>query len=190
LKFLIANLKMNGDSRNKKKLTKTGERKMADYIAAHIAIGGKLAGSKLEELSSLIEDLSAEDDWSSPADQQYLQKCSDDRKPLALYDDEARYGEFEELERFCTRNKLTFKRQSSPKYEHEGQIRLFSPDCGDRYIGATDDGEPYLKLSEFKDCQEGGLTLQEVIENIEAYEDGHVPAFELVRDEGRISNDC
>jgi hypothetical protein len=43
---------------------------------------------------------------------------------------------------------------------------------------------------ELQNYQEARLTLQEVIENIEEYEDGHVPAFELVRDEGRISNDC
>jgi len=34
---------------------------MADYMAAHIEIGGKLARTKLTELLSLIHELSAED---------------------------------------------------------------------------------------------------------------------------------
>ncbi len=152
---------------------------MADYMAAHIKIGGKLQRSKLQEFLSLIQDLSAEDYWSSPADQEYMQECLGDKKPIGLYDDEARYGQFEELERFCVENNLTFRRQSSPKYEYDGQIRYFSPDAGDQYIGATDDGEAYLRLSELKDYQDKGLTLQEVIEKVEEY-DGKVPVFELI----------
>ncbi len=152
---------------------------MADYMAAHIEIGGNLARTKLTELLSLIHDLSAEDYWSSPPNQEYLKKCTDENKPLALYDDQARYGEFPELEEFCIANNLTFKRHSSPKYEYEGQIRLHSPDSGEQVIGATDDGDPYLKLSELKDYQDEGLTLQEVIEKVAEY-NGNVPAFELI----------
>ncbi len=152
---------------------------MADYMAAHIEIGGKLVRCKLKELVSLIEELSAEDYGSSPPNQEYLQTCADENKPLALYDDQARYGEFPELEEFCIANKLTFNRKSSPKYEYEGQIKVFSPDSGEQVIGATDDGEPYLKLSELKDYQEKGLTLQEVIAKIAEY-DGNVPSFELI----------
>ncbi len=152
---------------------------MADYMAAHIEIGGKLARCKLNEFLSLIEELSAEDDWSSPPNQEYLQKCRDDKKPIVLYDDQARYGEFPELEQFCIANNLTFNRHSSPKYEYEGQIRFFSPDSGEQVIGATDDGEPYLKWSELKDYQDEGLTLQEVIAKVAEYA-GNVPAFELI----------
>ncbi len=151
---------------------------MADYMAAHIEIGGKLTRTKLKELLSLIHDLSAEDYWSSPPNQEYLQKCTDENKPLALYDDQARYGEFPELEEFCIVNNLTFNRKSSPKYEYEGQIRFLSPDSGDQVIGATDDGEPYLKLSELKDYQEKGLPLQEVIAKVAEFDD-NMPAFEL-----------
>ena len=152
---------------------------MADYMAAHIEIGGKLARTKLTELVSLIEELSAEDDSSSPPNQEYLQKCADENKPLALYDDQARYGEFPELEQFCIANNLTFNRRSSPKYEYEGQIKLFSPDPGEQVIGATDEGEPYLKLSQLKDYQERGLTLQQVTEKVAEYA-GNMPAFELI----------
>jgi len=152
---------------------------MADYMAAHIEIGGKLARCKLNKLLSLIEELSAEDYGSSALNQGYLQTCADEKKPLALYDDQARYGEFAELEQFCIANNLTFKRHSSPKYEYEGQIRFFSPDSGERVIGATDDGEPYLRWSELKDYQERGSTLQEVIAKVAEY-DGNVPAFKLI----------
>ena len=153
---------------------------MADYMAAHIEIGGKLARAKLTELLSLIEELSAEDYGSSPPNQEYLQTCADENKPLALYDDQARYGEFPELEQFCIANNLSFNRKSSPKYEYEGQIRFFSPDSGESNISATDDGEPYLKLSELKDYRERGLTLQEIIEKVAEYE-GNVPSFELIQ---------
>ena len=75
-------------------------------------------------------------------------------------------------------NNLTFNRHSSPKYEYAGQIRFFSPDAGEQVIGATDEGEPYLKLSELKGYQDEGLTLAEVMAKV-AESDGHVPAFEL-----------
>ncbi len=152
---------------------------MADYMSAHIEIGGKLARTKLTELLSLIHELSAEDYSSSPPNQEYLQTCADENKPLALYDDQVRYGEFPELEEFCIANNLTFNRKSSPKYEYEGQIRLHSPDSGEQVIGATDEGEPYLKWSELKDYQDEGLTLQQVIEKVAEY-DGNMPAFELI----------
>jgi len=152
---------------------------MADYIAAHIEIGGKLARTKLTELLSLIHQLSSEDYSSSPPNQEYLQTCTDENKPLALYDDQARYGEFPELEQFCIANNLTFNRHSSPKYEYEGQIRFFSPDSGEQIIGATDEDEPYLKWSQLKDYQDESLTLQEVIEKVAEYA-SNVPAFELI----------
>ena len=152
---------------------------MADYMAAHIEIGGKLTRCKLNELLSLIEELSAEDYGSSSPNQEYLQICADENKPLALYDDQARYGEFPELEQFCIANKLTFKRKSSPKYEYEGQIRFFSTDSGESNISATDDGEPYLKLSELKEYHDKGLTLREVIAKVAEFA-GNMPAFELI----------
>ncbi len=133
----------------------------------------------MNELLSLIEELSAEDYSSSPLNQEYVQTCTDENKPLALYDDQARYGEFPELEEFCIANNLTFKRHSSPKYEYEGQIRFFSPDSGEQVIGATDDGEPYLKLSELKEYHDKGLTLREVIAKVAEF-DGNMPAFELI----------
>ena len=162
---------------------------MADYMAAHIEIGGKLARCTLNELLSLIEELSAEDYWSSFPNQEYLQKCTDENKPLALYDDQARYGEFAELEEFCIANNLTFKRHNSPKYDYEGQIRFYSPDSGDKIIGATDDGELYLKLSELKEYHDKGLTLQEVIAKVEAYY-GNVPAFELIEQPKTGEKNC
>jgi len=154
---------------------------MADYMAANIEIGGKLPQGKLTELLSLIDDLSAEGYCGSPPNQEFLVKCTDNKKPVVLYDDQARYGEFEELEQFCIKNNLTFKRQSSPKYEYEGQIRFFSPDSGDRVIGATDDGELYLKLSELEEYQKKGLTLPGVIEKLKEY-DGNVPSLELIEE--------
>ena len=74
---------------------------MADYMAAHIEIGGKLTRCKLNELLSLFEELSAAEYGNSPPNQEYLQTRADENKPLALYDDQARYGEFPELEEFA-----------------------------------------------------------------------------------------
>jgi len=79
---------------------------------------------------------------------------------------------------FCIANNLTFNRHNSPKYDYEGQIRFYSPDSGDKIIGAIEDGEPYLKLSELKDYQERGLPLQEVIAKVAEYA-SNVPAFEF-----------
>jgi DNA-directed RNA polymerase subunit RPC12/RpoP len=85
------------------------------------------------------------------------------------------------LEQFCITHSLTFRRHSCPKYEYEGLIRRFSPGSGDCVVGATDDGEPYAKLSELMGFREHGFSLGDVIKELQKYVDD-VPPFELVEE--------
>jgi hypothetical protein len=151
---------------------------MADYMSAHIVIGGKLSENKLDEFCSLILELHADFFDGALADKDYVRLCSEQKKSMFLADFQARYGEFEVLKKFCMDNNLCFKRQGSPKDEYEGEIRFFSPDTGDFRFGATDNGDPYLKLSELETYKKKGLTLQEVIDTIKRCY-SIVSAFEL-----------
>jgi hypothetical protein len=151
---------------------------MSDYMCAEILIGGKLSKTKREEFLQLISNLSIEDDSYLLSHEKYLEKCLADKMSLSLYDDQTRFGEFEDLEHYCVKNKIIFKRTSSPKYEYEEIIRFHSPGSGDHHICATDAGEPYLKLSELKQFLEQGATLEGVIKSINE-SNGNVPPIEL-----------
>jgi hypothetical protein len=151
---------------------------MADHMSAHIVIGGKLSKDKLDEFLGLISELHADNFNGAPAEKKYIMLCSEQKKSLFLADFQARYGEFEALEKFCVINNLCFKRQGSPKREYEGEIRYFSPKTCDFRFGATDNGDPYLNRSELEAYLKKGLTLQEVIDTInKCY--SIVPAFEF-----------
>jgi hypothetical protein len=151
---------------------------MADYMHAEIQIGGKLAKTKQKKFLRLISGLSINEGCCLLSHKEYLEKCLKDQKSLSLYDDQTRYGEFEELEHFCAENKLTFKRTSSPKYEYEGVIRFLSPESGDHHMCATDAGEPYLKLSELQHFLEQDITLESVI-RIANESIGNVPPISI-----------
>ena len=154
---------------------------MVDYMSAHIVIGGKLSENKINEFCSLISGLHADDFDGALADKKYIRLCSEQKKAVFLADFQARYGEFEALEKFCINNNLCFKRQGSPKDEYEGEIRFFSPEIGDFRFGATDNGDPYLKQSELEAYFEKDLTLQEVIDTIKKC-DSEVPAFQFTEE--------
>ena len=154
---------------------------MADYMPAHIVIGGKLSKDELNVFSGLVSGLHADDFDGAPAEKKYIRLCAEQKKSLFFADFQARYGEFEALEKFCINNNLFFKRQGAPKAEYEGEIRFFSPDEGDFRFGATDNGDPYLNRCELEAYFKKGLTLQEVIDTInKCY--SIVPAFELTED--------
>jgi len=49
---------------------------------------------------------------------------------LCLYDDQARWGEFERLEQFLRQHGIAFDRLSDPKYECGAEMASFRPETG------------------------------------------------------------
>jgi hypothetical protein len=126
---------------------------MADRMAAEIWIGGKLPRSLLEEVP--ISDLRL--DWdhnrlqsSTEAD---ILAARDEDNLLHFADDEAAWGEFQELEGWLRENKIPFRRHSEGKYEHTPELVEFRPDLkGKRnrniYTVTSPEGAPMVFASE------------------------------------------
>ncbi len=126
---------------------------MADRIAAEIWIGGKLPRSLLEEFP--ISDLRL--DWdhnrlrsTTEAD---ILAARDEDGLLHFADDEAAWGEFEELEGWLRENKTPFRRRSEGKYEFSPELVEFRPDLkGKRnrnvYAITSPEGAPMVFVSD------------------------------------------
>ena len=49
---------------------------------------------------------------------------------LTLYDDQARWGEFDSLETFRQEQGISYCRYSEGKYDYDAETSAFHPDCG------------------------------------------------------------
>jgi hypothetical protein len=128
---------------------------MADRMSAEISIGGKLRRSLLEEFP--ISDLYL--DWDhnrlQSATEADLPASRDEDGLLHFADDEAAWGEFQELEGWLRENKIPFRRHSEGKYEYSPELVEFRPDLKGRrnqnvYTLATQTGNPVIEVACFQ----------------------------------------
>lgn len=111
---------------------------MSERIAAHIQIGGKVSRNVAEELCSVIATERVSLEWGeaqfSPGSiDELLAARSDDADELhtlQLYDDEASWGEFEDLEEFLQEHKVPFVRYTEGKFEFDPEVVAYHPSCG------------------------------------------------------------
>ena len=128
---------------------------MADRMAAEIWIGGKLPRSLLENFP--ISDLRLDRDHnrlrsSTEAD---ILAARDEDGLLYFADDEAAWGEFEELEGWLREHNLPFQRHAEGKYEHPAETIEFRPDLrGKRnrnvYVTTSPEGAPMVFASDIE----------------------------------------
>jgi len=97
-------------------------------MAAEIWIGGKLPRSLLDELP--ISDLSLDWDSTSLASstEADILAARDEDGLLHFADDEAAWGEFQELEGWLREHDVPFRRRSEGKYDHAPELVEFRPD--------------------------------------------------------------
>ena len=110
---------------------------MSETMAAEIRIGGKIAASLVPELCQRIAQEVVALDWGegrfSPTTKEDLLEAREDRDGvllLCLYDDQARWGEFAELETFLRGHGIAFERLSDAKYDYGAQVVSFRPETG------------------------------------------------------------
>ncbi|MGA2619399.1 MAG: hypothetical protein ABSF26_17465 [Thermoguttaceae bacterium] len=105
---------------------------MSEHIAAEIRIGGKVPASLVPELCQSIAHEGVALDWGdggfSPTTKEELLEAREDcggALLLRLYDTEAPWGEFEQLEHFLREHGISYDRLSDPKYEYMAQLAIF-----------------------------------------------------------------
>ncbi len=98
---------------------------MSDRFPAEITIGGNIPRRLLDELTGMIASESVSLDWQYALDQSAVRaaietaaaKC----ETVRFTDDEACYGQFEELENWLTRHDIDFDRHGDARYEYDGE---------------------------------------------------------------------
>ena len=105
---------------------------MADRFPGEITIGGTLSAKLLEAFLGVVTSAGAKvgSYEGSPFDAttaEGLLEVLDENRHLFLVDDEARYGQFENLEAFCIKHNIPFDRHSSARYEFDAEKVMFRP---------------------------------------------------------------
>jgi len=144
---------------------------MSDRFCGCITIGGRLKRAQVDHLLGAIAEVGASLEWGEslfePADADELLLALKDGR-LWLCNDQARYGEFPELEEACCDLELAYRRHSEGKYEYDPEVAEWRPGMADPLVrhGSNDDTEAiYVPLDQVKaalDCLEAGSLTQGV----------------------------
>lgn len=103
---------------------------MSDRFPAKISIGGKIKRRDVVSLCDQITEAGVCSGWDgdtvecSPASEAELLRIAPSGY-IELYDVDARYGQFEDLEQFLTQHDISFDRHSEAKYEYNAEMVNF-----------------------------------------------------------------
>lgn len=127
---------------------------MSDYMAAEIWIGGRISPSLVANLCAAITKQCVSLEWGdahfSPGTQQDLLEARQKKEDVSLLwlcDDQARWCEFDALERFLRENGIAYTRRSDGKYEYDPEVAEFRPEQGTISLLTNNVGEPIVPVS-------------------------------------------
>jgi hypothetical protein len=149
---------------------------MADHMAAEIHIGGKVRRSTAKALCEVIAASGASLEWgggrchlNSP-DDLLLARSAETGEPLLLklYDDQARWGEFDSLESFLRENGIPYSRWSEGKYEYDAEAVAFRSECGQMSWLTNHDQQPIVLASQLTPIEAKLTNLLEMMKRGEA----------------------
>jgi hypothetical protein len=133
---------------------------MSERISAYIEIAGALTARTRDALAEVILAEGAGPEWGDHFSNiaevlDAIAEAAAANIALMLYDDQANYGCFEDLEQFCKDEKLPFRRTCDARYEYNGEIVYFD---GTFIIEMDGDqhGEITMSLSDVKKAVESG----------------------------------
>jgi len=100
---------------------------MSDRFPAEIHIGGPIPRQLRDQLIQAIvaQGVHLQDYGGPEATEEGLEPLIQEGEFLCLYDDQARYGEFDELEAFLVEHEIHFNRHSDGYCEHNAQWLFF-----------------------------------------------------------------
>jgi hypothetical protein len=107
----------------------------------------------------------------------YQEEITVEEGIFSLYDSEARYGEFDELEALLVKKDIPFDRQSVQDWDRPPVLRVFRPGLMDHYFPQNEEGETVVnvaKIRKFLDLDDAG---EEAASAIRAYLDKEFPVY-------------
>jgi len=124
---------------------------MADYFAGRIEIGGPLRRRTLNTLIEAILNygrLSLVGYGDVPATEVTLREAFQTGQTVTLYDDQARYGQFDELEEFLVRHRIHFDRLSDARFEYNAELVRYRGRGQPAVFPSNTDGQMLVKVEE------------------------------------------
>jgi aspartate oxidase len=98
---------------------------MSDRFPGEITLGGTIPRRLLDRLAGMIADQGVSIDWQYALDKAAVRKAIEaaaaSGQTVRFTNDEAAYGQFEELESWLTRHGIDFDRHSDARYEYDGE---------------------------------------------------------------------
>lgn len=137
---------------------------MADYFWGEIEIGGPVPLSLVEGLLGEIGRVDRDRDgnpFTATDPATLLEQLDETTGYLRLTNEQARYGQFEELEEFLREHGIAYDRRSFGKYEFTPEEALFRPDMGLVVRLMTHDDAPvadWQEVDEARQLLESGQT--------------------------------
>ena len=165
---------------------------MADYMAAEIHIGGKVRRSVVQALCTVITKSGVSLEWGDGpchlnTPEELLQaRSADEPLVLKLFDDQARWGQFEELEKFLREHGIAYCRWSEGKYEYDAEAVAFDPRCGEVSWITNHDREPIVLASGLAPIEAKLADLLETLKGGKAGAVGVLTQVESIRAELRV----
>jgi hypothetical protein len=98
---------------------------MSDRFPCEITIGGNISRRLLDKLAETIASEGVSIDWQYALDKAAVRKAIESAaargQTVRFTDDEACYGQFEDLEGWLTSHGIDFDRHSDARYEYDGE---------------------------------------------------------------------
>ena len=98
---------------------------MSDHFPGEITIGGSIPRRLLDELAERIASEGVSIDWQHALDaaavREAIEAAAAEGRTVRFTDDEAVYGQFDELEQWLTSRGIDFDRHSDARYEYDGE---------------------------------------------------------------------
>lgn len=158
---------------------------MSDRFPGEICIGGTLrvADHDPDDVSEFLGQCSEQPtQWGEPSQCEEVtlstisQVINENSGFIIFRDDQARYGEFEELEELCRQLGLSYDRTSEARYEYGGELVRWRPDMERPMIEDADQsGKPMVHCDRIEEClatlragriEEGIKALQELVPQV------------------------
>ena len=128
---------------------------MSDRMAARIFIGGKIPEILVEPLCDQIRGVASLEYGCEPFEPRAaedlmgaLEDQGDGVRLLVLYNEEASWGEFQELEEFLREHEIAYTRHSDGKYEYDPCIVEYRPGRDLVELAANKSLEPVVLVSD------------------------------------------
>jgi hypothetical protein len=152
---------------------------MSEEIGCTIVFGGKVKRSDVDRIEQALQDHDLHGES--------LADCAKARS-ACVGSGSTNYGHADDVETLLIELDLPFRRTADAKYEYDGEGVYWDGkavnaigEAAPQAFSCTQDGTPYLTLSDLQKTKEDGGTLEIAIERL-AFVSAPLPAIEIIED--------